>query len=57
MKRKQAAFFADHLSQIFLHFASTYEISSVHRVSSSPQMQLAAYVKSSTLYVRTCGHT
>lgn len=40
-----------------LHFASTYEIPSIHRVSSSPQMQLAAYVKSSTLYVRTCGHT
>lgn len=36
-----------------LHFASTYEIPSIHRVSSSPQMQLEAYVKSSTLHVRT----
>lgn len=44
MKRKQTAFFADHLSQIF-HFASTYEIPSIHRVSSSPQMQLAAMSK------------
>ena len=43
MKRKQTAFFADHLSQIF-HFASTYEIPSIHRVSSNLQMQLAAYV-------------